>query len=405
MNELAVDAYANEYDLTAEAARTEIRAQKGLADRIELARSAAGAQFAGVWVEHDPFAIVVSTVGDANEQTKRAFLDLEDAVEFRGDAVVNEADAVVLFEEMRAEIDILYPGSGSSFSPATGVRFLIDEGDHDFGPQRSEDASDQVLPANQFAESVLAGLRESDLEVSFVVGDFGDGAQHTRAGRRIDLDPAGDCTSGFTVKQWVGFLGIWVRGVSTAGHCDNGVGQYIQNANLNYDVTFVSQKTTLRNDVEWRLQDHAHDPQPKVLVGTSSWADVFATRSRGNQWVGMFTCHAGITTGFGQDHCGTVTSTAFAPPNHAQSCNQPNQTCLPKWVSVDSVDCWWGDSGGPWWSYDLGGPVNHTNLYATGIHSGRVWEIGHPQQHECYYIATDSLEAGLNVEILTASSP
>lgn len=185
-----------------------------------------------------------------------------------------------------------------------------------------------------------------------------------------------DCTSGFTVQNGSGTLGI-----STAGHC-----QSVQQYN-NRLLPLLGEAFSGSSDAQWHDAPGLHLTN-RVFDGVSdatspNYRPVTATKSRAAQVIGEFVCKYGMTTGH---TCGTISSTTYVP----SYVPGPSAT----FIYVDSPtqdQSEPGDSGGPWFSGET----------AYGIHSGG-YIGGGGTFNAAVYMAIDYL-APLGVTVLTTT--
>jgi hypothetical protein len=169
------------------------------------------------------------------------------------------------------------------------------------------------------------------LRIEEVDAPVGDG--HTRGGADLST-----CTSGFVVRH----PSNGVRGYITAGHCGNNQ-TYFEFGGTSYSTTFIDEIRDADQDVQWHTTPHIEQPR-FYASSTTSHRPLTSRRTRSQQSVGGYVCHRGKTTGYS---CGTIQTKTFAP-TYTNAC--PGTTCSSVWVRVSgsSLECFPGDSGGPW---------------------------------------------------------
>lgn len=143
---------------------------------------------------------------------------------------------------------------------------------------------------------------------------------------------------GFTVKNSSG-----TRGFLTAGHCGN-TQTYYESATISYSSNYQTEIRDADQDVQWHTT-----PTHSVYAQFYAYSDlrtVTDTEPRSAQAVGDYVCHRGKATGYS---CGNIESTNYQP-TWTNAC--PGTTCSSVWIKVSgsSLECYPGDSGGPWFN-------------------------------------------------------
>lgn len=325
--------YADEYDVSVEEAERRLAAQDALSASLDAARKAAGAQFAGMGIEHDPdYRGVVRIVGSVP-----------------GDAQLLE---IAAGSPVAVTVE---SGAKYSYDDLVSAQRRLDG----FLAQHQPDAAHGLdLRAGSLYVSTAARLDASSLEAMGevagvpVIGRMGDPFRllHTYGGRRIhSTSAANECTTGFTVRH----SATQVRGVTTAGHCGNtGLTYYQSNPSISYPMTFMGQRYDDDQDFQW-AHESTHAVYPRFWDGSAYRIVTDGIPPNHGSMVGHVVCHYGITTAMS---CGTIVGDSFDPGNICGPDGQSN--CYGQWVRVvngnDTMKCWGGDSGGPWWRVGTG---------------------------------------------------
>ncbi len=211
-------------------------------------------------------------------------------------------------------------------------------------------------------------------------------ATNLMAGKRV-ASATLECTSGFTVRG--GFGPAWDYGLSTAAHCHNGL-TYQGGIALQFQSEVYSGST----DAQWHksagnvMKNWANDgvtlPNLRRTI-TGKWTRV-------QQIVNATYCSYGINSNF---KCGILTTktNACATPS-------PQSTCM-RLSSAGNSLVLAGDSGGPVFTGNDALGIIHA-CDTTSADS----DCNDPNvPHKLIYIATNYVESGLGVSILTAPPP
>lgn len=148
------------------------------------------------------------------------------------------------------------------------------------------------------------------------------------------------CTAGFTVRN----ISSGVRGISTAGHCENNL-TYLDKP-LAFQTEISLQGSV---DLQWHLAS-GFDIKNWAFDGlfdstTPNYRPITATKSRSSIRINEYVCKFGQTTLYG---CGYVISTT----SKISSVTNSNETFLRISNNQGSNNALTqvGDSGGPWYS-------------------------------------------------------
>lgn len=179
------------------------------------------------------------------------------------------------------------------------------------------------------------------------------------------------CTSGFSVKDTKGILGL-----STAQHCSTPYWGSVSSTNL-----MTLKKQTINRDVAWYATPSNLKPENKIVEKSGVFRKITGTTTLK---VGSVVCKYGITTGY---NCGTVTKTGVTtsvgpdggPYTTVGNLVEVTKNGKPAGGALTKP----GDSGGPWWSSN-----NAVGTSVAGVDT------------ESYYAPVSSITA-MGVSILT----
>jgi streptogrisin C len=326
--------YAADHGVEIDEAVRRLRLQGSLEDVLARLESAMGDRFAGAWIEHEPeFRAVVRLAGRNEEVPSDARSIAEESavpVEFVTGAETGLAELVDALESALPRLQAMHSRlAGAEVDVQSGeIVLFVEEG-------TVEEATLQRDAREIFGVPV---------RIESVDAPVGDG--HTRGG--VDLST---CTSGFVVRH----PSTGTTGYVTAGHCgDNQT--YFEFGGPSYSTTFIDEIRDADQDVQWHTTSHIEFPEFHAS-STLSYRPLEAQMNRSSQAIGGYVCHRGKTTGYS---CGDIVSKTFRP-TYTNAC--PGVTCAAVWVRVEanSLECFPGDSGGPWF---LG-------LTAYGIYKGQ----------------------------------
>ncbi|MFQ5526715.1 MAG: S1 family peptidase [Thermoanaerobaculia bacterium] len=342
---LEARSYAKDYDVSLEEAQRRLGLQGRVGEAMAKVEEMTRGRFAGAWIEHEPdFHVVVRLTGKEEPPSEIKEVMLGSGVRFDlkmgAETTLRVLEDVVrgASPELQAAIPVL---SGLEVDVKTGEIVLFvakaEDGSH---PMSVEAVSRAIERAQSpFIEALLKQkIRFEEIDVPASDG-------HTRGGANLST-----CTSGFAVRHAVG-----VKGYITAGHCGNNQ-TYSEFGGVSYGTTFVDEIRDSNQDVQWHTTPHWELPH-FYASSTTSYRTLQAQRSRNAQSVGGYVCHRGMTTGYS---CGTIQTKNFQP-TYANAC--PGTTCSSVWIRVSgpSLECFPGDSGGPWFLW----------LTAYGIYKGQ----------------------------------
>lgn len=359
--------YAAAYEVDLEEAVRRLRLQPAIGELEAELAAREPATFAGIWIQHSPTYLVIvqhtprgaarfrdrlqskdlgELAGSIEQRTVRLSLKRLQAIQATAHQVAKEqgipADSMINVAENRVELRTTAPGD---LTKALSVA------------------------ARASKKAAALGLTEN-VEI-VAVERLGEPQAYVTGGL-----PVTSCTSGFTVQNGGGTLGV-----TTAAHCPN-VQQY-----NNRSIPLAGEAFSGSSDVQWhtapeffvtnRIFDGVND------AVTPNYRFITATKSRDQQVVGEFICKYGITTG---QTCGTISSKTFQPSW------VPSASPTYIYVTGGSVNLSeGGDSGGPWFSGET----------AYGTHSGGGNGSG-GVLNDAIYMAIDYI-APLGVSVLTST--
>jgi streptogrisin C len=182
--------------------------------------------------------------------------------------------------------------------------------------------------------------------------------------------PLSKCTSGFSVRQT---QDPYLRGITTAGHCDN---------NLSYNginLIFMTQLYAGSYDIQWHRAP-GFTVTNKIKDGNHTTRFITSTKHRNNQVIGECVCKYGKTTGYTCGHINSKTLCPSRPPS-----------CQPTYIRVSATAGFspllgGGDSGGPWF---LGNTAYGTSVSIPG-----------DNHNDAIYMAVNYV-AGMSVSVMT----
>lgn len=305
-------------------------------------QSAYPSTFAGLWLEHQPFAVKVAfTRGGAAALARHIGTG-----PLKGVAVAVEADRSL--SELNVSIDALV-----GLARAAPVELSINV---------PENAIDVFVTAADVLDEATrrTGIQLPANAVVRVIPSLSRPQADIYGGLGLST-----CTSGYGIIDLASFN----RGVTTAGHCDT------TQSYLGTNLPYQSSRRGGSHDEQWHT---APGFQVRNLVRDSvGTRQITAVVPRSSQAAGMFVCKYGKTTGFG---CTTIASTSYLP----------SSGCVPNafatFISMKENITLGGDSGAPWYIQNE----------AYGQHV-----CGAPGTFSVY-VAADYVESGLGVEILTS---
>ncbi len=327
--------YAADTGVSIDEAVRRLRLQAHLGKITGLLKDATGERFAGLWFEHHPeYRIVVRLAGDAPTPfaLKSAVSESIMPITFVTGGTATLAELTELIDASIDDLLALVPGlAGTEVDVRTGEIVLTLEKNGTDGQW-----------ARDRAEQIEAWLGQP---VRFDMIDAPAGDGHTRGGANLST-----CTSGFSVNS-----GSGCNGFITAGHCGD-TQTYYEFGGTSYAATFQSEIRDANQDVQWHTTSHIEYPQ-FYASSTSTYRTLTGQVNRSSQSAGNYVCHRGKTTGYS---CGYIDTTSYRP-TWANACN--GVTCSSTWIKVSggSLECYPGDSGGPWF--------NGYNAY--GIYKGQ----------------------------------
>ena len=362
-----IEWYAREFDVSLDEAIRRGELYLDLDRLVAAAREASSSRWAGGWIQHKPtFSLVLRFTGEdigldvIHEMVRQAPVP----VSFLTGATHSVADLEAAHDRIRPRLGESWPKAGSGVDVSAG-RILVTS----------------PTPISQADIDDLAGV--AGIPVAVMVGGATQ-RLHTYGVKRLTNTGIGtdECTAGFTVRN----LTTGVKGLTTAGHCNNAL-TYWEAGSVSYPLTYMGVRLDADQDVQWH-KENVHFVYPKFWdgIGLRSAHALVARLDMPNDSV----CHYGIGSG---TSCGTVIAIHFDPGDYCGPSGL--DPCDATWVQVDGnqIDCWRGDSGGPvFW----GSPAN---VYGTLIF-GNIDLI----TDECYWWAFMSIgfvtSGGMNLEVL-----
>lgn len=331
-DELDADArsYAADFSISVSEARQRLRMQPKLGKVLALLEEVNRERFAGAWIEHSPtFQIVMRLTGNEPVEPWQASLVVSNAVPL----VVKTGSRITLAEQL-ATINASLPALKKQLPELAGTDVDVKTGEVVLMMEKGAAAVDSqqslLSRLSGLASPKINKLLDLPLRVEQIDAPVGDG--HTRGGANLST-----CTSGFVARNASG-----VTGYLTAGHCGN-TQTYYEFDGVSYASTFISEIRDANQDVQLHSTSHVEYPH-FYASSTSVYRELTSRTTRANQSVGGYVCHRGKTTGYS---CGDIASTSYRP-TYANACN--GLTCDAVWIRVagDSLKCYPGDSGGPW---------------------------------------------------------
>lgn len=297
------------------------------------------ATFAGLVIEHEPEFRVVALFTRGGEQALQGA-----GVDPRLAGVLRAERAAVPLRVLQTRLEAAYARVRGGGIEATGGLNLRQNRPEIYVLASRAAAARAALPPESGAAVVV--VEELPKEEVALYGGL----------------PLSTCTSGFTVQNSSGTLGI-----TTAGHCGN------SQSYAGYALTFLSEYDSGSYDIQWHNRSGS-TYENKIKAGTG-FRSITGTRTRANQVVGEWICKQGKTTGW---TCGTLNNKSYCFDG----------ACTWIYVTGGTVNLSeGGDSGGPW----VNGEVAYgTHVFGGGNNSG--------------YMAIDYL-SGIGVSVLTTSPP
>jgi hypothetical protein len=263
---LDLETYAKDFSVSVEEAErrfAEIELARTLQTQL---RATEPYVFGGLWINHEPFEVVVNTLAGEQSTVEPYIVKLGLA-----DAVRHETTG---FTE-----DALY--------------------------RQQATLPDKVPPDHEYASSIdirtghvevrvgsneVALFEEADLGSSVVV------VGNDRIGIEVDiiggLALSNGCTSGFTVHESDG-----TRGITTAGHCTNPVVYGSTN------LPMIDEQNSGNTDAQWHFTPNIADPNQIRVSSDGTRRDITSVRHFSDMMVGDQVCKYGRTTLY---DCGTI---------------------------------------------------------------------------------------------------
>lgn len=357
---LAEDAaqYAVEYDVSQTEAERRLSLQQPLGDLAAAIAAKEPASFAGSWIEHDPYQLVVSFTGDSIPRGAQEALKVAPS-EVRVITGARHSLAALEAAQGRASEQVTRLGVATSL---------------DIDQVRNAVLVGTITPLSEAKRAEVRTAVQVTTEFftdgEFVREDVYGGHRLTTQGTTLT-----ECTTGFSVRN----VGTGTTGVLTAGHCNDPL-HYWHNGTIHYDITLAGQRYD--NDQDWQWHFTPVPDQPQFWSG-SNYRTVTGTEPRLSM-VGDYACHYGWSTGYS---CGTIQSIHYTPTD---GCN--GFGCSAVWVRVAGATSSGGDSGGPWFS---GGR-------AYGVHTGSI-PSGAYAGHRIFNSIGSIQGPGNNLEVLIGS--
>lgn len=260
-------------------------------------------EFAGLWIDHDPYAVsvaVTSETGEIGQMITAAGLSVSPSIRVVKHSL-SELDSIL---GALVRSDAVFNGAVNERMNRIDVQVRDINDLAAFG--RSDLAADESV-AVQVVEDL--GGPATD-----ILGGLG-GAEHNWSG----------CMSGFTIKKY----GTTTKGFVTAGHCGNTLSY--QGSNL----PFKAEQISYAVDAQWHTAP-GFTVQPRFIVNQNQgWRTL---QNRADTVMGQRVCKYGAVTYYS---CATVNNLNFHPnwvPNGQGFVTAYN-------CDIDMVKP--GDSGGP----------------------------------------------------------
>ncbi len=330
---LLVDAslYADDTGVTVVEAVRRLELQPTAGQLIYDVERAAADRFAGGWISHSPdyHVVIRLTGGDEGLEGVEALIDQSPVpVTVETDAVHTLAQLRTAQRRIRSAVSAALPGAALDIDLASG----------------------SIRVTNPISATHDAGREIEELAGVPVFIEVGPTPQPGGAygGHKLTYS-GGYCTTGFNVQQ----MDTGQTGITTAGHCGNSATYYWSSSTQSWSAQLLGERWDADQDAQWHSTALTEPPQ--FFDGTG-YRTVYGYIGRTNQ-AGDWVCHYGLRTGWS---CGYVQSVNYDPGD--TYCN--SGPCDPVWVTVSSssLECYFGDSGGPVF---LGGS-------AYGLYSGQL---------------------------------
>lgn len=332
-----VKEYAKEYGLSLKDAKKLMKVQDKLGDIEAIISQQVG--FAGLFVEHVPFRVIVQAVNpyfDVSLIVKMldVYFGNHDILEVR-----------IVEHSMNKLIAIQYKISNSAKIKGLKIDTDIDV------------MKNQVIVYTTQANKIKDILSIPDSVKIVPVSHLLKTEARSIYGGLWLYSFSDVCTSGFSVKKGS------TRGITTAGHCPNFL------AWRGYPLTFRGQLVGGSLDAQWHTSKFKAVNLIQIKSGVRK---IYSTKSRSSQVLKHYVCKSGVATGY---TCGHIYS-----KNYNGTFIRVNNSAMYTNLS-DS-----GDSGAPWF-------YNNT---AYGTHVGSPSD----DNNDAIYMAVDFIEA-LGVKVLT----
>lgn len=323
---LLVDAneYAAEFAVSVNEAQRRLALQRELGVVIEAVRIAAQSRFAGGYIQHVP--------------------SYEAVIRLSGRGVPSAIASFIAGSGMPITVE---EGAKHSLDEVLGAVVQIEATVRATAPEAAITIDERSSTVIVTTPNPPAGLLERLTAIVEIPIELRDGppyrAQHTYGGKRLEHTGIASppiCTTGFTVRN----TATGLRGVTTAGHCQNGNVTYRETSTITYPLGFISEVMNDHADAQF-MANSAHTVYPYFWTG-AGYRTVLGTVPRLNM-TGDYVCHQGAFTGYS---CGIV-QTIHGDPGDRCGINR-NGPCANTWVEVQGSElaCWEADSGGPWFS-------------------------------------------------------
>lgn len=323
--------YAGRHSVPLAEAVRRLRAQEesvAVSDRIAAALRH---RLAGISIQHQPqYRLVVLLTGTepvANQAALAAGTPVPVVFQLGAAATRDQIVAAMRTHQptLRAEL----PNQrGMGFDPATGelVLFVNNRDAQRIGTQTIATRAEEVT-------GVPVRVELADTARNLLRGGV----------RLLGLNPVtgrgSACTTGFAVTNGTR------TGVVTAAHCADSL-TYQAPDGSSIPLEFAGGWGGGHQDVQLHLGAEPGEPLFYANRLDNSLRELSGTRRRESVRAGDSVCHWGEGTGYS---CAEVELTDYAPPGDL--CGGP---CTPTWVTVRTVGCKSGDSGGPVFSGTIG---------------------------------------------------
>ena len=337
--------YAAQYGVSVKEAKRRFALQDAAGDLNAQLIAKESATFAGLWLEHSPqFKVVVQFTGTnkPNIATYTQNKDLTALVEMR-------TAKVSLVDLEKAQMKAFSSFVNSGVRAESGLNVQKNHVEIYVLAQDRPKIAAQMTAAQMPAFVDLVTVPALSQPMAEWYGGLPIRGQN------------GNCTTGFSIRRNTD----GVRGVITAGHCDNlqiatftGQGQYLVYKGEKYEGPY---------EVQW------HTLAGYTPVNKIQWSQSGATRyitsikARNNQVIGAYVCKYGIESKYG---CGNIADKNYLLV-YGHQYPQPKTPFTNTFIRVSSSTNPFlklGDSGGPWYNGYTAYGITSTGFGSNGVY-------------------------------------